>query len=81
MYRESLTTLLHYAIAVDETHICGGHDQLSLSVRWVLTDYVVHEDFIGMYDCPNTDTESITIKDILFGYCLYIGDMRGQTIR
>ena len=33
------------------------HEQLSLTVRWVSADYVVHEDFIGMYDCPKTDAE------------------------
>ena len=70
MYRESLTTLLteiksnvkHYGIIVDETHYIAGHEQLSLSVRWVSADYVVHEDFIGMYDCPKTDAESINDK-------------------
>lgn len=75
MYQESLTTLLteiktnakHYAMTVDETRDIAGREQLSLSVQWVSADYVVHEDFIGMYDCPKTDAESITltIKDIL----------------
>lgn len=55
--------------------------QLSLPVRWVSTDYGVHEGFIGMYDCPNTDAESITrtIKDVLLRSSLDISDMRGQT--
>ena len=52
MYRESLTTLLteiknnaeHYAVIVDETRDCSGHEQLSLTVRWVSADYVVHEE-------------------------------------
>ncbi|KAF3859823.1 hypothetical protein F7725_000078 [Dissostichus mawsoni] len=75
MYRESLTTLLteiksnakHYAVIMDETRDCSGHEQLS--------------DFIGMYDCPKTDAESITltIKDMLMRCGLDIGDMRGQT--
>lgn len=52
-----------------------------LSVRLVSADYVVHQDFIGMYDCPNTDSESITltIKGTLHRCGLDIGDMRGQT--
>ncbi|KAF3833295.1 hypothetical protein F7725_026960 [Dissostichus mawsoni] len=71
----------HYAVIVDETRDCSGHEQLSLTVRWVSDDYVVHEDFIGMYDCPKTDALSITltIKDMLLRCGLDIGDMRGQT--
>ena len=68
MYRESLTTLLteiksnaqYYAIFMDETRDCAGHEQLSMCIRWVSADYVIHEDFIKMYDCPNTNAESIT---------------------
>lgn len=63
MYRKSLATLFaeiksnaqHYAIIVDETRDCAGHEQLSMCIRWVSADYVIHEDFIGMYDCPNTN--------------------------
>lgn len=89
MYKESLATLLaeiesnaqHYAIIVDETRDCAGHEQLSMCIRWVSADYVIHEDFIGMYDCPNTDAESITltIKDMLLRCGLDINNMRGQT--
>ncbi|XP_064417257.1 zinc finger MYM-type protein 1-like [Latimeria chalumnae] len=88
MYRECLNNLLSqikaaefYSIVVDETRDVAGHEQLSFSVRWVSQDYVVHEDFIGMHDCPKTDAESIflTIKDILVRCGLDMDCMRGQT--
>ncbi len=52
-----------------------------MCIRWVSADYVIHEDFIGMHDCPNTDAESITltIKDMLLRCGLDINNMRGQT--
>uniref|UniRef100_A0A096MAR5 HAT C-terminal dimerisation domain-containing protein n=1 Tax=Poecilia formosa TaxID=48698 RepID=A0A096MAR5_POEFO len=77
---ESLTSLLdeikteshHYTIIVDETRDCAGHEHLSMCIRWVSAD-VVHEDFVGMYDCPNTD-QTLAVKDML----LRCGLGRGQ---
>uniref|UniRef100_H2ZVN9 DUF4371 domain-containing protein n=1 Tax=Latimeria chalumnae TaxID=7897 RepID=H2ZVN9_LATCH len=88
MYQECLNYLLSqikeaeiYFIVVDETRDVAGHEQLCFSIRWVSQDYVIGEDFIGMYDCPKTDAESLflTIKDILQHCGLDVDCMRGQT--
>ena len=36
--------------------LCWSHEQLTMCIRWVSADYVILEDFIGIYDCPNTLT-------------------------
>ena len=88
MYRECINGLLtkirvakFYSIIVDGTRDVAGREQLSLSIRWVSDVLEVHEDFIGMYDCPRADAESITstILDMLARCGLKVEHMRGQT--
>ena len=41
---------------------------MSLSIRWVDTDYDVHEETLGLIQLPSTELAIISaIKDILLG--------------
>ena len=58
-----------YSIIADETRDLSGQEQLTVCIRWVDTNYDVHEDFIGFVQVNTTDAETLTststIKDIL----------------
>ena len=88
MYRESLQVLILkiksakiYSIVIDETRDVSGKEQLSLNIRWVDENFEIHDDFIGMYDCAETDAETLIkiIKDIIIRCGLEMIHVRGQT--
>lgn len=43
-----------FSIMADETKDVSNNEQMSIVIRWVDTDYVIHEDFIGMVHVPDT---------------------------
>lgn len=66
-----------FSILADEaTH----NEQMSLSIRWVDTDYDVHEEALGLIQLPNTRAETIfsAIKDILIRCSLNMKQCCGQ---
>ena len=69
-----------YSIIVDETRDASGVEQLGISIRWVESDYVVHEDVIGLVEVEATDAATLcsTIKDILLRVNLQLAQCRGQ---
>lgn len=58
---------LQYSIIVDEATDISYNKQMSLSVRWVGTNYKIHEYAFGLIQLPNTKAETIflVIRDIL----------------
>lgn len=56
-----------FSILADEATDVSHNEQMSLSIRWVDTDYGVHEDTLGLIVLPNTRAVMIfsAIKDIL----------------
>ena len=44
-----------YSIIADETRDLSGQEQLTVCIRWVDTNYDVHEDFIGFVQVNTTD--------------------------
>ena len=56
-----------FAIIGDETRDLTNSEQLSISIRWVSSNYEIHEDLIEMIQVPKTDAEtlSMAIKDVL----------------
>ena len=56
-----------FSILADEATDVSHNEQMSLSIRWVDTDYDVHEETLGLIQLPNTRAETIfsAIKDIL----------------
>ena len=55
-----------FAIIGDETRDLTNSEQLCISIRWVSSNYEIHEDPIGMIQVPKTDAEtlSMAIKDV-----------------
>ena len=58
---------LWFSILVDEATDISHHEQMSLSIRWVDSNFIIHEDVLGLIQLPDTKAATIfcTIKDIL----------------
>lgn len=48
-----------FSILVDEATDVSLNEQMSISIRWVDTDYDVHEDTLGLIQLPNTKADTI----------------------
>ena len=64
----------------DEVRDIANAEQLTVSIRWVDSNYSVHEDPIGLVQVPKTDPEilSSALKDILTRCMLPLNKCRGQ---
>ena len=69
-----------FSILADEATDVSHNEQMSLSIRWVDTDYDVHEETLGLIQLPNTRAETIfsAIKDILIRCSLNMKQCCGQ---
>jgi len=69
-----------FSILADEATDVSHNEQMSISIRWVDTDYDVHEDTLGLIQLPNTRAETIfsAIKDILIRCSLHMKQCCGQ---
>ena len=67
-------------IMADETTDASNYEQVTIVLRWVTEDFQVHEEFIGLYQVPSTDAETLTttIKDTLTRLNLPLAKIRGQ---
>ena len=76
----AIQNALFYAIMVDETTDCSNQEQLVLVLCWVDDALDVHKDFIGLYNVPSINADTITevIKDSLQRLNLPISKMRSQ---
>ena len=50
-----------FAIIGDETRDLTNSEQLSISTRWVSSNYDIHEDPIGMIQVPKPDAEILSM--------------------
>lgn len=71
---------LWFSILADEATDISHHEQMSLSIRWVDENYVIHEDVLGLFQLPDTRAATIfsAIKHILIRCTLPISQCRGQ---
>lgn len=69
-----------YGIMSDETTDVSRKEQMSINFRVVDEKVVVHELFLGFYDTPKTDFDTLfeVIKDSLTRYTLSFNKCRGQ---
>lgn len=69
-----------YALLADETRDISTKEQLVSLFRWVDDSYVVHEDFIGLFDLPKADASTIVtaLNDILIRCNILPSMCRGQ---
>ena len=57
-------------------------EQLSLSLRWVESDYTIHEDFIGLVEVESTSAATLfsVLKDCLVRLSLPVSFLCGQAL-
>ena len=77
-----LTKIQWFSIIADETRDVSNSEQLSIIIRWVDDDYIIHEDFIGMVHVPDTTASTLTtvIKDELICCALPLSNCRDQGV-
>lgn len=70
----------HFSIMVDETSVVSIHEQVSFCVRTVNDDLIINEDFIGLYETPNSESQTLfnIVKDIFARLDLSMENLRGQ---
>ena len=67
-------------IMADETTDIANTEQVTIVISWVTADFVVHEEFIGLYMVDSIDSKTImaTIMDVLTRLNLPLSKLRGQ---
>ena len=67
-------------IMADETTDASNHEQVTIVIRWVTTEFQVHEEFIGLYFVPSIGADTLTrvIQDTLIRLNLSLTRVRGQ---
>ena len=66
------------AVTVDEA--TSNKEQLTLVVRWVIDDFVVSEEFLGLYTLSAIDAQSIVdvTKNAFLRFQVSLAKLRGQ---
>jgi len=70
-----------FSILADEATDVSHNEQMSISIRWVDTDYDVHEDTLGLIQLPNTRAETILFSNqrhLKYGCSLHMKQCCGQ---
>ena len=70
----------YFTIMVDECVDMSNKEQLALCFRHVDAEFDVHENFMGLYHCPDITANTLVqvIKDVLLRFNLDISRCRGQ---
>jgi hypothetical protein len=70
-----------FAIIVDGTQDVSGKEQMSICVRFVDNNLCPHEEFLGLYEPPETTGKVLAkcIEDALLRLQLPLSALRGQT--
>ncbi len=70
----------YFTIMIDECVDVSSKEQLTICIRYVDPDLEVHEEFIGLYLCPNIKADTIVsvLKDVLVRLNLDLSRCRGQ---
>ncbi len=70
----------YFTIMIDECVDVSSKEQLTICIRYVDPDLEVHEEFIGLYLCPNIKADTIVsvLKDVLVRLNLDLSRCHGQ---
>lgn len=70
-----------FAVIVDGTQDASRKEQMSVCIRHVDDDFNPYEEFVGMYEPPDTkgNTTAVCVKDVLIRLDLSMTNLRGQT--
>ena len=68
------------AVMVDEATDKANKEQLTIVVRWISEDFVVSEEFLGLYCLSAIDAQSIVeaMKDAFLRFQIPLAEIRGQ---
>ena len=69
-----------YTLMADECTDISNKEQFTICIRWVDEDLEDHEDFIGLYEVPTIDANTLVqaIRDTLLRMGLSVSQCRGQ---
>ena len=75
-----LRRLNGFQFLADECRDIANKEQLTICLRWVDDDLEPHENFIGFYEIPNINADTIfsAIQDCLIRMDLSLQNCRGQ---
>ena len=68
------------AVMVDETTDKSNKEQLTLVIRWVSKEFIVSEEFLGLYCLSSANAQSIVdvVKDAFLRFQIPLTKLRGQ---
>ena len=77
---EEIRVAKFYSLIADEATDISRQEQMCVSIRWIDSSFVVHEDALGLVQLPNTKAATVfsQIKDILVRCMLPVTQCRGQ---
>ena len=77
---KAIHSSLFLAVMVDETTDKSNREQLTLVIRWVNQDFLVSEEFLGLYYMSTIDAQSIVdvMKDVFLRFQIPFSKLRGQ---
>ena len=79
-FKEEFCEAKYYAIIMDETTDASCKEQVSICLRYVSPDLQVNETFVGFYETPSTNSNTMfeIALDVLTRFQLNMSDCRGQ---
>ena len=68
-----------YSLLADECTNIANKEQVTICLRWIDDKLQPNEEFVGFYEIPNTNAETIAtvIKDAMFRIGLPLRSCRG----
>lgn len=77
---ENILTSPFLAVMVDETSDRSNKKQLTLIIRWISDNFMVQEEFPGLYVLSTIDAQSIVdvMKDAFLRFQIPLAKLRGQ---
>ena len=75
-----IKSTLWYSLTADEASDISHNEQMNIAIKWVDSNYDVHEDTLGLVHLPDTKATTIfsVIKDLLTRCSLPLSQCRGQ---
>ena len=77
---QDVKSALWFSVLADEASDISHNVYISLSIKWVDSNYSIHEDSVGLIQLPDTMAQTLfsVIKDMLIRCSLLLSQCRGQ---
>ena len=75
-----IKSTMFFSLIADEASDISHNEYINISIRWVDSDFDIHEDALGLVQLPDTKAATLfsVIKDVLIRCSLPISQCRGQ---